>query len=408
MASWDEKEKLGLFTRYLLTGLYGAADTNLYGTNDGQVTASEMKAYLDREMTYAARRNYGREQNATVLSQENVVLASIGGSSKAPADNKLAGDDQLPFFVNRRHIVSLRERFEKEREALTGELKNQDDRILALFAAIKIKEGENTRLADKMRRLRENLSTRQDTLADVLAKLGVERDRSDSLAAALKTEKKKRQEASNGTGSRQQVELLRRQLTALRLQLASLQIALDASEKLSAKQSVRILDLGRLLNKALASKVQELARFRSEFFGRLREVLKGRKDIRVVGDRFVFQSEVLFSSGSADIGPEGRERLSDLAIALLDVGQRIPRTIDWVLQIEGHTDSAPIFNDRFRNNWDLSAARAISVVEHLISIGIPAGRLSATGFGEFQPIDQRSDQIGHRRNRRIELRLSQR
>jgi chemotaxis protein MotB len=208
--------------------------------------------------------------------------------------------------------------------------------------------------------------------------------------------------------AQQQISLLNRQLLALRQQLAFLQQALDASEAETATKNVQVLDLGNRLNKALASKVQELSRFRSEFFGRLKEVLKNRQDIRVVGDRFVFQSEVLFGSGSATIAIEGESELRRLAKALNEIGPKIPENINWILQVEGHTDSIPIFNQQFSNNWDLAAARAISVVQFLIRQDVPAQRLSATGFGEFQPIDERSDEIGNRRNRRIEMKLTQR
>ena len=208
--------------------------------------------------------------------------------------------------------------------------------------------------------------------------------------------------------ARQEVALLNRQLLALRQQIASLQQALEASEAESAAQNVKILDLGSRLNRALASKVQELARFRSEFFGRLREVLRNRQDIRVVGDRFVFQSEVLFESASATIAQDGESELRRLAVALNEIAPKIPENLNWILQVEGHTDSIPIFNEQFRSNWELSAARAISVVQFLIREGVPAERLSATGYGEFQPIDERKDRIGNRRNRRIEMKLTQR
>jgi chemotaxis protein MotB len=208
--------------------------------------------------------------------------------------------------------------------------------------------------------------------------------------------------------ARREVALLNQQLQLLRQQLTSLQQALEAAKADAAAKNVKILDLGSRLNKALASKVQELARFRSEFFGRLREVLKNRQDIRVVGDRFVFQSEVLFESASATIAPDGENELRRLAAALNEIVPKIPENINWILQVEGHTDSVPIFNEQFRNNWDLSAARAISVVQFLIRQGVPADRLSATGYGEFQPLDDRQDDIGNRRNRRIEMKLTQR
>jgi chemotaxis protein MotB len=205
-----------------------------------------------------------------------------------------------------------------------------------------------------------------------------------------------------------QVALLNRQIAALRQQLASLSEALDVSEAENEANEVQIADLGRRLNAALATKVQELARFRSDFFGRLRELLGDRQDIRVVGDRFVFQSEVLFPSGSAELEPEGRVQLAQLAGALAEIATTIPEDIDWVLRVDGHTDRRPISTSEFPSNWELSTARAISVVKFLIVRGIEANRLAATGFGEFQPLDTGSDEIAFRRNRRIELKLTQR
>jgi len=151
-----------------------------------------------------------------------------------------------------------------------------------------------------------------------------------------------------------------------------------------------------------------LSRYRSEFFGRLRDILGAREGVRIVGDRFVFQSEVLFASGSAELGDGGKKQLSRLAILLLDIAAKIPSDLNWILQVDGYTDNVPISNRRFPSNWELSAARAISVVKFLKHQGIPATHLAATGFGEYQPLDRRGDAIARRRNRRIELKLTQR
>ena len=205
-----------------------------------------------------------------------------------------------------------------------------------------------------------------------------------------------------------QVTLLNRQLAALREQLAQVAEALEISEAKNQEQEVQIADLGKRLNVALASKVQELARYRSEFFGRLREALGNRQDIRIVGDRFVFQSEILFGSGSATIGGEGRQQLAQLATTLREISETIPPELDWVLRVDGHTDRQPISTAAFPSNWELSTARAVSVVKFLVNQGIPPGRLAATGFGEFQPLDPGGDEIAYRRNRRIEFKLTQR
>jgi len=204
------------------------------------------------------------------------------------------------------------------------------------------------------------------------------------------------------------VELLNQQIAALRRQLAAIEQALEAAEARDKDAQVKIADLGRRLNVALAQKVQQLARYRSDFFGRLREILSQRADIQVVGDRFVFQSEVLFDSGSAEINPAGQEELDKLADALKELEQEIPPDIAWVLRIDGHTDARPIQSARFPSNWELSSARAISVVRFLMDRGISPTHLVAAGFGEHQPLASGADEEALRRNRRIELKLTER
>ncbi len=224
--------------------------------------------------------------------------------------------------------------------------------------------------------------------------------------ASSENEAEAQKELSNEAQA--QLRLLNRQIMALRQQIASLATALDAAEAANQEQEVQISDLGRRLNVALASKVQELARYRSEFFGRLREVLGARKDVRIVGDRFVFQSEVLFETGSAALGEAGQRQLGQLAKTLIEIAVRIPKNLPWVLRVDGHTDRIPIHTPEFPSNWELSTARAISVVRFLIDQGIAADHLAATGFGEHQPLDPGLTEEALRRTRRIELKLTQR
>ena len=206
-----------------------------------------------------------------------------------------------------------------------------------------------------------------------------------------------------------QIENLNQQISALRRQIAALEDALGASEKKENAAQLHIADLGQRLNVALAQRVQELSRYRSDFFGKLREILGNRPDIRVVGDRFVFQSEVFFDSGAAVLRPEGRAELDKLAAALLDLEKQIPSEINWVLRVDGHTDTRQLSaTSPFKTNWELSAARAISVVQYLIGKGVPPQRLVAAGFGEFQPIDPGTTEEAFSRNRRIELKLTER
>ncbi len=204
------------------------------------------------------------------------------------------------------------------------------------------------------------------------------------------------------------VELLNQQILALRKQLAALENSLGDSDKRDKQAQAQIADLGQRLNVALAKRVQELSQYRSTFFGELKKSLGERDDIQVVGDRFVFQSEIFFESGSADLTSEGYAELDKLATALKDLETRIPKDLNWVLRIDGHTDIRPIATATFRSNWELSSSRAISVVKYLISKGVPPARLVAAGFGEFQPFSSGGSEADLRRNRRIELKLTER
>ena len=204
-----------------------------------------------------------------------------------------------------------------------------------------------------------------------------------------------------------EVETLNQQLAALREQLLALNSALDVSTKKETESQERITELGQRLNVALAQHVQELSSYRSDFFGKLREVLGNRPDIRIEGDRFVLQSEIFFDTGKADLKPEGRDELDKVASAVVGLEGQIPADIPWVLRVDGHTDVRPIVG-QFKSNWDLSAARAISVVQYLIVKGVKPSRLVAAGFGEFQPIDPGTTEDAYRRNRRIEFKLTER
>lgn len=205
-----------------------------------------------------------------------------------------------------------------------------------------------------------------------------------------------------------QVEFLNQQISALRRQIAAIEIALDASESQDRESQTQIADLGRRLNVALAQRVQELSRYRSDFFGRLREILSQRSDIRVVGDRFVFQSEVLFSSGSDEMNVAGEQELNKLADAIIQLETEIPAEINWVIRVDGHTDSRPINSSRFRSNWELSAARAISVVRYLIERGVDPQHLVAAGFADNYPLEPGESDESLQANRRIELKLTER
>lgn len=229
----------------------------------------------------------------------------------------------------------------------------------------------------------------------------------DAKVGELISELNNQQQISQRAAS--QIELLNQQIAALRAQIAAVEQALQASEAKDATSQAQISDLGRRLNVALAARVQELNRYRSDFFGRLREILSDRENIRIVGDRFVFQSEVLFPVGGSELDDAGRGEMDKLAMALLELAKEIPAEINWVLRVDGHTDNSPLSGaGRYRDNWELSSARATSVVKYLISKGVPANRLVAAGFGEFQPIAPGDTPDAKSQNRRIELKLTER
>ena len=262
-----------------------------------------------------------------------------------------------------------------------------DDQISQLRAGLASAEAER----DRVKGLYEGLASAGNDAAG----------RTTELNKALDSEKQVSARAMA------QIEVLNQQISALRRQLAALEEALEVSEKHDKESQNRIADLGQRLNVALAQRVQELSRYRSEFFGRLRTILGNRPDIRIVGDRFVFQSEVFFDTGQAALLPEGRAELDKVAGALLDLDKQIPSEIPWVLRVDGHTDARPINSPIFKSNWELSSARSISVVQYLISLGVPAQRLVAAGFAEYQPLDPGTTEDAYRRNRRIELKLTE-
>ena len=194
----------------------------------------------------------------------------------------------------------------------------------------------------------------------------------------------------------------------LKNKLTQLQTLLSAYKAKDKKENVKTLNLGRDVNSALARRVEELEKFKSDFFGRVKELIKGRKEIRVVGDRFVFQSEVLFSLGSEELGVEGQLEMQKLAATLMEIEKSLPTDIDWILQIEGHTDSLPVKKGQtYRDNWELSTKRALSVLRYLIKQGIDPNRLSASGYGSFQPIDKKNTKSARMKNRRIEMKITQ-
>lgn len=298
------------------------------------------------------------------------------------------------FFLSREvtgkdtALQRLNRQIEELTSLLALERANRGDAqatILSLQTTLDASEREKTRLQGVVDANRSGLDAAGGAAAEARKELDAERQVSARALA--------------------QVDILNQQISALRRQLAAIEDALAASERRDRESQARIADLGSRLNVALAQKVQELARYRSDFFGRLRDILGARPGIRIVGDRFVFESEVLFESGQSALNPQGRAELDKLASAIGDLEREIPPEIAWIMRVDGHTDKRPIVG---RSNWDLSASRAIAVVQYLVTRNVSPQRLVAAGFGEFQPIDNGETEDAYRRNRRIELKLTER
>lgn len=347
-----------VLAQFFLSGAISGKDTALEHL---RAELGEMAARLSLE------RRTGDELRADMALLSGELQASV--AARDDLADKVRGLES-DLGLKERAIAADRDQIRTQIEEL--------DRLAREVSALKALKGD----------LEASVKTLAGKVETTEAALGEERNISDSARA--------------------QAALLNQQIAALRSQIEALSGALGASEKLAQEQNVRIDTLGQRLNAALAGKVQELSRYRSEFFGRLRELLGDQKDVRVVGDRFVFQSEVLFESASAELGEAGKAQLIRLAQSVREIASRIPSDIAWILRIDGHTDTVPIYNWRYPSNWELSAARAISVVKFLSEQGVPVDHLAAAGFGAHHPLDAGTDDNARRRNRRIELKLTER
>jgi chemotaxis protein MotB len=375
----------------------------------------------------------GRDQALRQLQQHVDELANLLAIERSANDELRSSTTELSTQL--KSVLA-------ERDQLTGKLRDAD----AIVSADKEKIDLQLRELESLRRdlaalksVRAELEAKVASLVQQQAQEGAAalRDRAKELEARLASEQEKtslaqkeieardvrvRELGSRAEGAEQalsgekevsrkalaRVDELNAQITTLRDQLSRIAAALDVSEAKVKEQQGQIVELGKRLNLALVNKVEELARYRSEFFGRLREILGDRPDIRIVGDRFIFQSEVLFAPGSAELGDNAKKELAPVITALKELSAKIPPDINWILRVDGHTDRRPISNPQFASNWELSTARAISVVRFAMEQGVPAERLAAAGFADKQPLDPRNAEDAYRRNRRIELKLTER
>ena len=329
------------------------------------------------------------DDSKTAITGLEANIAALEGNLAAVTTEKLSLEEALLAVTSRADLA------EAARDQAVDENTSLEEALKAALGRADQAENDHSIALEEIDQQKVILAALEERLKQIQA----ERDR--EATARLTAEEEV-------NASKRDVLALNQSLQALKQRLGELQALLDDKEEEARKAKEVSVNLTRQLNNALTSKVLELQRFRSEFFGRLREVLQDRSDVKIVGDRFVFQSEVLFDAGSADIGASGEEQLMQLSIALLEIADTIPTDIDWVLQIEGHTDSVPIKTARFNDNWDLSTERALSVVRYLALAGIDPDRLSAAGYGEYQPLDQADTPEARARNRRIEVKITQR
>ena len=327
------------------------------------------------------------EKKATQNLQKDLEQLTLQLRQERSERDRLNAD----LATQRQSADALKIERDQLTERLTSMIAERDKLSTALQGAAKESEAKAADLQKEIERQRVELTR-------LAASLAAANNEKGKLFGDLTEQEKLTAEQKAA------VVRLTAELAGLRDELGRLNAALDAADAKAKEQNAQIVDLGQKLNRALASKVEELARYRSEFFGKLREALAGQRDVQIVGDRFVFQSEVLFPSGSAQLQPGGEKQLASVAQRLIEIGSRIPKDINWVLQVDGHTDDKPINNVIYPSNWELSAARAIAVVKFLHSQGIPNDRLVAAGYGEYQPLSS----MDTARNRRIELKLTSR
>ena len=344
-----------------------------------------------------------RDKLAAQLSDAQSQLAAAAGRSAA-LQSRLAdqaGQDDSTSQQATTLAAQLADARKQlaDMKAAAAEL---DKTVTADRATIQARLSDLAKLASQVQQLSALRDELEKQAQDAAARALTEQQKREAVASQLADEQK------FSDSARAQIALLNQQMTQMRAQLQALSSALDVSEKAAADKDVQIANLGQRLNAALASKVEELQRYRSEFFGRLREVLAGKPGIQIVGDRFVFQSEVLFPVGSADLSAGGADQLRALATTLKQIASEIPPDLHWILRVDGHADKQPIRNAGFASNWELSAQRAINVVKLLIAFGVPPDHLAATGFADYQPLAPGDTPDDYAKNRRIELRLTDR
>ncbi|MEJ5233047.1 MAG: peptidoglycan -binding protein [Geminicoccaceae bacterium] len=385
-----------------------AAAQQAPSAEDVEALLARMQQQLERMSEAAAERDRALKFLEQQIEAATGRLSATGQTAESLKQSKAELEVRLETLAADREQLQARlQTLEDERERKIRELTSRLEQLTAMLGGLeqekaglgqKLAAAEAARAADadRLAALEQEVARRDRRIAELEARLA-------ELEAGLGE-----REAKLGA-SAAEIDRLNRLLGTTTSQLQRVAAALESSQAEVDNQKLVIADLGARLNAALLQQVEQLEQYRSEFFGRLRKILGERPDVVIVGDRFVFPSELLFPSGSARLEPDGEAQLERLATTLREVAATIPPDIDWVLRVDGHTDRRPVGpGSPFRSNWELSTARAISVVEFLIGKGIPPERLVAAGFGEYRPLDPADNETAYRRNRRIEFKLTER
>jgi chemotaxis protein MotB len=371
-------------------------------------------AVLQRHLSELTKSLGLEQQKSERLANEVTLLTGMVNNltEKRQELSRQVADLTRQSAVDRARIeeqLRLTASLQEDIDALRRVREELEQRVGRLAAALESKETEVDTLRDRSKALEARLADEKERTTLAQEEIQQKDIRIQALSAVVGEQKQALEEERRlSADTRAEVALLNRQITNLRLQLEEINRALETAEGEKLAREAELKELGRRLNIVLARRVNKLEQYRSEFFGRLREILGDSPNVRIEGDRFVLQAELLFETGSAELGEQGKTHLSKLATTLRQLSSRIPEDLNWVLRIDGHTDRVPIHNETFASNWELSTARAVAVVRFLADRGIPEGRMAAAGFSKFHPIDPAHTPGAYRKNRRIEIKLTSR
>ena len=354
---------------------------------------------LEREKSSELNTEVSRLSDVIIgLSEDKEFLTSQVADYSAQSEN-----DKTLLKQQMLALTSLNE----DIQALTQVKNELEQKVGGLAVSLADKDNQILTLRDRSKKLAARLMDKTEMTVLAQEKIEEQDIRIQALSVVLESQKQAiAQEKQLSATARAEVALLSDQITKLQTQLKMISDALALTKEQGQSKDEKIVELGKQLNIALARKVNELQKYQSEFFGQLWKILGDNPAILIQGDRFVLQAGLLFESGSTDLGAQGRIHLTTLAETLLQISRKIPKKINWILRIDGHTDRVPIQNEKFASNWELSAARAVSVVRFLSQKGVPENRMAAAGFSKYHPIDTSDTPEAYQKNRRIEIKLT--